>query len=96
MKTLFVVFVKTKEEDPVIMSMKKHYCFNTKEDIQKGDFILTSNYKDYLWIDRVEDPYEFYNPITGAVSQEASDGFYPIRELVVGNINKINCQIEDK
>lgn len=96
MKTLFVVFVKTKDEDPVVMSMKKHYCFNTEEDIQKGDFILTSNYKDFLWVDKVTDGYEFYNPVNGQVSTEPSEGYYPIRELVCGDLNKINCQIEDK
>jgi hypothetical protein len=82
MKTIIVVFTKTKINEDLIYKLKQ-YTFNTESDIKKGDLITIDGYNSNLQVTGVfEKLYKSYSNITGQLFEELEGESYPAIKVV--------------
>ena len=83
MKTILAIFTNMLVTDSEELVKAKKYSYNTESDIQIGDMIKSQNYsKPVQVVGILEDTFEWYNPKTGAMSNERdTEDFFNIRSL---------------
>lgn len=86
MKTIAVVFTKTKVTDDIINKLK-HYTFNTKSDVKVGNLITIDGYDSNLQVVAVHIKlYKSYSNVTGQLFEEKEGDSYPA-------IKEVNCKV---
>jgi hypothetical protein len=69
-KTIIVVFTDTFRTKEECRNLKK-YAFNTSDEVNEGDTIISSKYQSPMQVVRVLDSsYRYYNQNTGELSNE--------------------------
>jgi hypothetical protein len=102
LKTIYVVYVQRGEQYNS-QKGRKHYVFNTKDDLRVGMHLSTRQYESLLYIESIlPDTYQFVNLQTGVLTKKASPNVYeyPIRllcnhKLCVSPINTIDYVVVD-